>query len=220
MLMCKVCIKRTLLISACVWTCAWCVHVCVCVWACCVQRQTCPRGRKTLEIGYCITEAIYLFWGLTYLIPLLNPVGVNALAFPIIWLSVTQRESGLPLLPVTGFSMQVAELKLQCVASSKTTCLRDGLIDLPHWLTLCSFLTSFNLAGIRCSWRMKSKILIFHRFNVRHVIRSADAAVVQNAVCCLIKLQAFSFSNPKKLQNSKFVWENSFWDYLHHFVLK
>lgn len=81
-----------------------------CVWACCFQRQTCPRGRKTLEIGYCITEAIYLFWGLTYLIPLLNPVGINALTFPIIWLSVTQRESGLLLLPVTGFSMQVAEL--------------------------------------------------------------------------------------------------------------
>lgn len=35
-------------------------------------------GEETLEIGYCITGAIYLFWGLTYLIPLLNPVGVNS----------------------------------------------------------------------------------------------------------------------------------------------
>lgn len=108
--MCNVC--SCLCASVYKWSsrvCSW-VCACGCVWACCVQRQTCPRGRKTLEIGYCITEAIYLFWGLTYLIPLLNPVGVNALAFPIIWLSVTQRESGLLLLPVTGFSMQVAEL--------------------------------------------------------------------------------------------------------------
>lgn len=35
-------------------------------------------GEETLEIGYCITGAIYLFWGLTYLIPPLNPVGVNS----------------------------------------------------------------------------------------------------------------------------------------------
>lgn len=99
---------KSALVQLCSWECT--VRVPGCVRSCHVQRQTCPRGRKTLEIGYCITEAIYLFWGLTYLIPLLNPVGVNALAFPIIWLSVTQRESGLPLLPVTGFSMQVAEL--------------------------------------------------------------------------------------------------------------
>lgn len=102
MFMCK-CVLLNL------WVCSW-VCACSCMRVCCVQRQTCPRGRKTLEIGYCITEAIYLFWGLTYLIPLLNPIAVNALAFPIIWLSVSQRESGLLLLPVTGFSMQVAEL--------------------------------------------------------------------------------------------------------------
>lgn len=176
----------------CVCTCAWWACVCVRVWACCVQRQTCPRGRKTLEIGYCITEAIYLFWGLTYLIPLLNPVGVNALAFPIIWLSVTQRESGLPLPLETGFSMQVAELQLQCVASSKTTCLRNGLIELPHWLTLCSFLT--NRARMKCSWRMKTQIRIFRistPYIVRHIIQSIDAAVIQKAVCCLTGRQAF-----------------------------
>lgn len=78
------CAKVCMLASASPPKCAVCVCKLGCVRACRVQRQTCPRGRKILKIGYCIAEAIYLFWGLTYLIPRLNPVEVNALAFPII----------------------------------------------------------------------------------------------------------------------------------------
>lgn len=57
---------------------------CVCAQLCVsVSRSKADMssGEETLEIGYCITGAIYLFWGLTYLIPPLNPVGVNSLAF-------------------------------------------------------------------------------------------------------------------------------------------
>lgn len=60
---------------------------CMCAWLCVsVSRSKADvsSGEETLEIGYCITGAIYLFWGLTYLIPPLNPVGVNSLAFQMI----------------------------------------------------------------------------------------------------------------------------------------
>lgn len=89
---------------------------CMCAWLC--VSMSCSKadvssGEETLEIGYCITGAIYLFWGLTYLIPPLNPVGVNSLAFQVIWLSVTHKESRLPRFSESGFSIQVV-VQLWC----------------------------------------------------------------------------------------------------------
>lgn len=55
-----------------------CARLCVSVSR---SKADMSSGEETLEIGYCITGAIYLFWGLTYLIPPLNPIGVNSLAF-------------------------------------------------------------------------------------------------------------------------------------------
>lgn len=59
-----------------------------------VASKTSMSLGEILEIGYCIAKAIYLFGGLTYLIPATNPIGVNTPPFPIIPLTVTRRKRG------------------------------------------------------------------------------------------------------------------------------